>query len=412
MEKLLIAVVAGLLFETGDCKKFKKDIGLIQPIEGLSIWIDEDQVKIFSGITHMIIHVVANGIVMPYLLDRNLETHLPIVPPEIDEVRFRWRAGKRKYRYNFYKLQSHDRDLLLDPIIDTPRKGRIPKKEGAFSVRLPCTGNMTGIASFSIGLEILSRKKKLAGTPLKLRLRKECLARGEDPSCDRTCGGRGHCDSSSHCVCRPGWAGSQCSRAVCSPQCMNGGVCAAPGLCECPAGYQGRTCEGGICSEPCLNRGKCIQKDTCKCKGGFYGARCEFSKCVVPCLNGGQCKGVNRCRCTRGYQGNHCQILKGDSIQGESENVCEKDECRALKKCKNTHCNSYSKSSRKELRSCKSRYCGALLSCDSRSCRNKGSERRKRLKMLALRMPRKELMALRMTRNESMALRMGQGKMA
>ena len=41
----------------------------------------------------------------------------------------------------------------------------------AFSVRLPCTGNLTGIAAFSIGLEILSRRRKLAGTPLKLRLR-------------------------------------------------------------------------------------------------------------------------------------------------------------------------------------------------------------------------------------------------
>ena len=36
-------------------------------------------------------------------------------------------------------------------------KGQIPRKTGAFSVRLPCTGNLTGIASFSIGLEILSR---------------------------------------------------------------------------------------------------------------------------------------------------------------------------------------------------------------------------------------------------------------
>ena len=64
-------------------KRSRKETGLIQPTEDLSIWIDEDQVKIFSGITHLIIHVVANGIVMPYLLDRNLETHLPIVPPEV-----------------------------------------------------------------------------------------------------------------------------------------------------------------------------------------------------------------------------------------------------------------------------------------------------------------------------------------
>ena len=115
---------------------------------------------------------------------------------------------------------------------------------------------MSGIASFSIGLEIFSRRKKLAGTPLKLRLRywgawsrlflkrlvflfrKECLARGVDPLCDRTCRGRGHCDSGGSCVCRQGWAGHHCDKAVCSPQCMNGGSCSAPGVCECPAGYQ------------------------------------------------------------------------------------------------------------------------------------------------------------------------------
>ena len=76
------------------------------------------------------IHVVANGIVMPYLLDRNLETHLPVIPPEVEEVRFRWRAGKRKYKYNFYRLESHDQHLLLNPTIDIANRGKIPKKPG------------------------------------------------------------------------------------------------------------------------------------------------------------------------------------------------------------------------------------------------------------------------------------------
>ena len=48
----------------------------------------------------------------------------------------------------------------------------------AFSVRLPCTGNLTGVAAFSIGLEIATRHRQLAGTPLKLRLRKECVRVG------------------------------------------------------------------------------------------------------------------------------------------------------------------------------------------------------------------------------------------
>ena len=77
-------------------------IGLIKPHKDLSIWIADEQVtfslkvkkikvffqaKFFSGIHHIMIHVVANGVVMPYLLDRNMETHLPVIPPDIEEVR-------------------------------------------------------------------------------------------------------------------------------------------------------------------------------------------------------------------------------------------------------------------------------------------------------------------------------------
>ena len=151
--------------------------------------------------------------------------------------------------------------------------------------------------------------------------RKECLALGPHPQCDRQCHSRGTCDSlgrscqtigsvqSGHhcfprCVCRPGWEGEDCSQPVCAPQCMNGGSCSAPGaaldqahvhkdhqnrsephaharthlqrgdsslisgVCDCPAGFQGRSCEGGICSLPCQHGGQCIQRDTCRCLTG------------------------------------------------------------------------------------------------------------------------------------------------
>ena len=52
------------------------------------------QAKFFSGIHHIMIHVVANGVVMPYLLDRNMETHLPVIPPDIEEVSFKTRLMK------------------------------------------------------------------------------------------------------------------------------------------------------------------------------------------------------------------------------------------------------------------------------------------------------------------------------
>lgn len=48
-----------------------------------------------------------------------------------------------------------------------------------FSVSLPCSGNMSGIATFSIGLLIQTRRgKPVPGTPLRLSLKKECAHRG------------------------------------------------------------------------------------------------------------------------------------------------------------------------------------------------------------------------------------------
>lgn len=359
-----------------------EQIELIRPRQDLSIWLDEDEVKYFARIRHLVLHVVANGVVMPYLLDRNMETHLPVIPAEVEDVRFLWVSGERKYNYHFYRLESHDQHLLTHPTINIARRGKIPrgtKKPGAFSVRLPCTGNLTGTASFSIGLEIFSRKRKLAGTPLKLRLRKECVKVGEDPRCDRLCHNQSHCDTAGRCVCRAGWAGRLCSQPVCEPQCMNGGYCSAPGLCECPSGFQGPRCEGGVCSRPCENRGKCVQRNTCHCRPGHYGTHCQFSKCVVPCLNGGHCRGVNKCRCGPGFTGDHCQIILTRETarhHSSSDQMCSLDQCRALKRCRKQNCEFIKKSNKLEMRSCKAAHCGSLLGCRKSSCSHKKRRRR------------------------------------
>lgn len=48
-----------------------------------------------------------------------------------------------------------------------------------FSVFLPCSGNRSGVAPFEVGLLIETRKgKPLVGTPIRLKLRKECAPRG------------------------------------------------------------------------------------------------------------------------------------------------------------------------------------------------------------------------------------------
>ena len=50
--------------------------------------------------------------------------------PGMQQSGDRWQRGKRKYNYNFYRLESHDQDLLSNPSLDIPTRGRIPRKPG------------------------------------------------------------------------------------------------------------------------------------------------------------------------------------------------------------------------------------------------------------------------------------------
>ncbi|XP_014259342.1 protein shifted isoform X2 [Cimex lectularius] len=293
----------------------------------LSLWIDQHQVKMFSGFS-MEIYAIVDGRVLPYILDPNFEEYLPVIPSEVGYVNFTWKSGAKKYYYNFDRLQSFDEAILEPPVITIKTKGRIPKRPKVFSVLLPCSGNSSGVASFGIGLLIESRKgRPLPGTPLRLSLRKECAQRGPDPECDKKCANGGWCNHDKICVCREGYMGQYCQTALCYPQCMNNGTCTAPGTCTCPSGFQGRHCEGGICSQKCENGGKCVQKDSCDCPKGFYGLRCEFSKCIIPCVNGGRCKGINKCRCPSGFRGDHCEIGRRLPQKGTCMVSCKHGVC-------------------------------------------------------------------------------------
>ncbi|XP_049532909.1 protein shifted isoform X2 [Anopheles darlingi] len=299
--------------------------------DDLSLWIDEQQVKIFSGVA-MKIYAIDNGRVSPHIRDPNFSQYLPMIPSEVSCVNFTWKAGSKKYYYNFDRLMSVDENILKAPTISIKTTGRVPKNAKEFSVTLPCSGNVSGVAMFSIGLLIQSRKgKPLPGTPLRIKLRKECAHRGPDPECDQKCANKGVCNEDKICQCPEGYMGQYCQTALCYPQCMNGGNCTAPGTCSCPPGYQGRHCEGGICAEKCLNGGKCVQKDKCECTKGYYGLHCEFSKCVIPCLHDGKCRGVNKCRCKPGLSGDHCQI--GRRQRSACKRPCKHGICQRNHTC-------------------------------------------------------------------------------
>ncbi|KAL1493161.1 hypothetical protein ABEB36_011271 [Hypothenemus hampei] len=206
----------------------------------LTLWIDEKQVKQVSGVS-MVIYAIINGSVLSYILDPNFENSLPVIPSEVNYVNFTWKAGNKRYNYHFDKLESFDEGILQAPVISIKTKGRVPKRPKEFSVFLPCIGNSSGLARFEIGLLIETRKgKPLNGTPLRLKLKKECSVsqRSPDPECDKKCANQGWCNHEKICQCPEGYMGQYCKTALCYPQCMNGGNCTSPGVCNCPPGFQ------------------------------------------------------------------------------------------------------------------------------------------------------------------------------
>jgi len=295
--------------------------------DDLSLWINEQQVKVLSGFS-IKVFAIENGRVNPHVRDKEFSTQLPLIPSEVETVNFTWKAGIKKYRYNFDRLISLDPTILPPPMVSIKTDGRIPRKPKDFSIIMPCAANVSGIGILSIGLSIENANgQPIPGTPLRITLRKECLLKGmgsinaslvPDLECNKSCLNNGWCNAEKVCQCPEGYMGQFCQTALCYPKCMNGGNCTAPNSCSCFKGYQGRHCEGGICSEKCLNGGKCVQKDKCECPKGYYGMRCEFSKCVIPCMNGGKCRGINKCRCPHGLQGDHCEIGR------HQRSVCKK----------------------------------------------------------------------------------------
>lgn len=76
----------------------------------------------------MEIFAITEGRVLPYLLDPEFESKLPIIPSEVTYVNFTWKSGVKKYYYNFYRLKSFDETILKTPYITIKTQGRVPKR--------------------------------------------------------------------------------------------------------------------------------------------------------------------------------------------------------------------------------------------------------------------------------------------
>jgi WNT inhibitory factor 1 len=154
----------------------------------------------------MKIYAIVDGVVLPYVLDPNFEKYLPIIPSEVSSVNFTWKSGDNHlYYYDFDQLISFNEEILSKPIVSIEQKGKVPKKPKVFQVFIPCVGNISGIASFTIGLRIINSETNeyLPGTPLRLKLQKQCADRGPDPECDKKCG-NGKCNQNKICECPTG----------------------------------------------------------------------------------------------------------------------------------------------------------------------------------------------------------------
>lgn len=77
----------------------------------------------------MEIYAIDEGRVVPYLLDPEFESKLPIIPNELSYVNFTWKSGVKKYYYDFFLLKSFDESILKTPSITIKKQGRVPKRQ-------------------------------------------------------------------------------------------------------------------------------------------------------------------------------------------------------------------------------------------------------------------------------------------
>lgn len=207
------------LYKDGDMSLWIDEVQVKQFFNGKSIvdcfWSSYDRVNfvfndfcfVLTGIP-MKIYAISDGVVLPYVLDPNFEKYLPAIPSEVMYVNFTWKSGENKnYYYDFDELQSFNTDILKAPVISVEPQGIVPKKPKVFQVFIPCVGNTSGNASFTIGLKIVNAdtNQYLTGTPIRLKLHKQCTYHGPDPECDKKCG-NGKCNQDKICVCPTGSA--------------------------------------------------------------------------------------------------------------------------------------------------------------------------------------------------------------
>ena len=113
------------------------------------------------------------------------------------------------------------------------------------------------------------------------------------------------CTKEGEIVCRPGWEGSRCERAVCAPGCdPSHGSCERPGECKCRVGWHGPRCDQCDLLLGCSRNGYCTKAFECVCRAGWSGVFCNVPVCSPGCQ--GSCSSPGQCRCGPGWRGPLC----------------------------------------------------------------------------------------------------------
>jgi len=153
------------------------------------------------------------------------------------------------------------------------------------------------------------------------------------------CSGHGACDRvSGSCVCQPGYVGAACDiddGSCGSLHCSNKGTC-RQGVCICDVGFGGEHCEkADKCANDCSGRGKCVGSK-CFCNPGFTGKSCEakedVAKCPNKCSGNGICS-EGKCICLAGFVGADCSVTSS-----KTSGFCAGNTCSGRGKCIDSQC--------------------------------------------------------------------------
>lgn len=85
-----------------------------------------------------------------------------------------------------------------------------------------------------------------------------------------TCGSDG-------CSCATGFAGGDCSHALCAGSCGGAHGNCSLGACDCQPAFSGETCDVALCPFECWQQGTC-EGGVCTCDEGFEGVDCRYRR--------------------------------------------------------------------------------------------------------------------------------------